>query len=108
MPTTRGGKRVWSNGKRPETTEPQPPISGRHGVKLYRADSRCEKVKFSPFSGAGSGAIFPAAAFFPSTRSEGTSVPVEVGWSLGWYLRGARPLTGGSAGKQRHRVDQSG
>lgn len=38
----------------------------------------CKKLYSSPFSGAAFGAIFPAAAFFPSTCTEGTSVPVEV------------------------------
>lgn len=74
-----------SNGKRPETPESHSPLSSNNELQLYHTDSYCKKVHFLPFSGAVFGAIFPAAAFFPSTCTEETSVPVEeAGWSFGW------------------------
>lgn len=98
-------KQGWSTGKRPETSEPQRPISGNNNVKLYPADSHREALKFLPFSGAGCGAIFPAAAFFRPLALG------DVSSCRGWTeLRSDRcsagPLARAWAGEQRHRVDE--
>lgn len=85
LPTTRKKCRFCHTGNDRNTAVPQPEISGNSELKLWHADRYCKKINFLPFSGAVFGAIFPAAAFFPSTCTEGTSVPVEeVGWSFGW------------------------
>lgn len=58
----------------------QDPTFERRQLELKK-----EMVNFSPLSAAAFGAIFPAAAFFPSTCTEGTSVPAEeVEWSSAW------------------------
>lgn len=52
------------------------------------------------------GAIFLAAAFFPSTCTEGTSVPVEeAGWSFGWLS--VSRSTAGYTGERRRRAEES-
>lgn len=84
----------------------------RQGV--YRVDRVGKRLKFLPFSSAGSGVIFPAAAFFRPLAAKGRQFlwkleGLEAGLDRAWWAEGRRwrSLSATAAGRHRHHVDQN-